>query len=104
MQALISSDNYLRVYECFEQPSLATWPLSEEVDVLALPTASPTGHSIPQTVTLATPTQTSSALDTASLSLAGHLASQQQQQAQSQSRPGMGNREVRALRFYIASD
>ncbi|KAI0694961.1 WD40-repeat-containing domain protein [Cytidiella melzeri] len=92
--ATISSDNHLRIYECFEQPSLSTWQLSEEVDVLALPTATPTGTSITQTVTLSTPTQTSSGLDGAALSLAGHIASQQQQQGQTPARPGLGNREA----------
>lgn len=90
----MSSDNYLRVYECLEQPSLTTWQLCEEVDVLSLPSTSPGGHPMPQTVTLATPTQTSSTLDGASAALAAHVAAQQQQ-TQMPNRPGLGTREVR---------
>lgn len=95
VQATISSDNHLRIYECLEQPSLATLQLSEETDVLALPSTSPGGrHSQPQTVTQATPTQISSTLDGASVSLAAHVAAQQQQQNQMPNRPGLGTREV----------
>ncbi|KAI0084687.1 WD40 repeat-like protein [Irpex rosettiformis] len=96
--ATISSDNYLRIYECFEQPSLTTWQMSEEVDVVALPTATPGGLS--QTAPLLTPTQTQAGLDSASLSLAGHIASQQQQQGQIPSRPGLGNREASDIFTY----
>ncbi|KIP09749.1 hypothetical protein PHLGIDRAFT_102282, partial [Phlebiopsis gigantea 11061_1 CR5-6] len=92
--ATISSDNHLRVYECFELPSVTTWQLSEETDIQSLPSKNPAGGSIPQTVTLATPTQTSSTLDGASVSLAAHALAQQQQQSQSTSRPGLGNREA----------
>ncbi|GJE86577.1 WD40 repeat-like protein [Phanerochaete sordida] len=92
--ATISSDNHLRVYECLEQPSLQTWQLAEEVDVQSLPSRNPTGHSMPQTVTLATPTQTSSTLDGATATLAAHALAQQQQTNQTQSRPGLGNREA----------
>ncbi len=89
----MSSDNHLRIYECIEQPSLQTWQLSEEVDVLILPSSSPTSRSISQTVTQATPTQTMSTLDGAAVSLVAH-ALQQQQQTQTTARPGLGNREV----------
>ncbi|CCM04009.1 uncharacterized protein FIBRA_06166 [Fibroporia radiculosa] len=54
--ATIASDNHLRIYECLEQPSLNTWQLSEEVDVLSLPSSSGKRSNVP-TVTLATPTQ-----------------------------------------------
>ncbi|KAH9923304.1 WD40 repeat-like protein [Amylocystis lapponica] len=47
--AMISSDNYLRVYECLEQPSLTTWQLAEEVDILSLPATSPLSGSLSQT-------------------------------------------------------
>lgn len=86
------------MYECLEQPSLATWQLSEEVDVLSLPSSSPNAHSLPQTATLATPTQTSNTLEGVNASLAVHaLQQQQQQQSQAPSRPGLGTREVRAV-------
>ncbi|KAH9926762.1 WD40 repeat-like protein [Fomitopsis serialis] len=91
--ATISSDNFLRVYECLEQPSLATWQLSDEVDVTALPSAS-APRSIAPTVTLTTPTQPSATLDAASVSLAAHAVQQQQQQSQLPSRPGLGYREA----------
>ncbi|TFK80987.1 WD40 repeat-like protein, partial [Polyporus arcularius HHB13444] len=32
--ATISSDNCLRIYECLEQPSLASWQLEQDIDVL----------------------------------------------------------------------
>ncbi|CAL1708976.1 unnamed protein product [Somion occarium] len=93
--ATISSDNYLRIYECLEQPSLSSWQLGEEVDVLTLPSTSPGPRSISHTVTQATPTQTTSTLDGASSSLVAHaLQQQQQQQSQASGRPGMGNREA----------
>ncbi|PCH44856.1 WD40 repeat-like protein [Wolfiporia cocos MD-104 SS10] len=91
--ATISSDNHLRIYECLEQPSLATWQLSEEVDVLSLPSA-PAPHSIANTVTSPTPVQPSATLDGAAATLAAHAAQQQQQQNQAPSRPGMGHREA----------
>ncbi|OBZ78097.1 Nucleoporin seh1 [Grifola frondosa] len=92
--ATISSDNHLRVYECLEQPSLSTWQLSEEVDVLSLPSTSPANRSNPQTVTLATPTQLSAPLDSTSASLVTHALQQQQQLSQAPTRPGLGNREA----------
>ncbi|KAK7678672.1 hypothetical protein QCA50_018253 [Cerrena zonata] len=92
--ATISSDNYLRIYECLEQPSLSTWQLADEVDVLSLPSASPGARSISQTVTQATPTHTSSTLEGASVSLVAHALQQQQQQNPAPGRPGMGNREA----------
>jgi len=65
-QASISTDNHLRIYECLEQPSLTTWQLSEEIDILTLPAI-----SSPSSVSLAfaTPTQTSATLEGASASL-----------------------------------
>lgn len=100
IQATISSDNYLRVYECLEQPSLTTWQLTHEVDVLSLPSTS-APRSLGQTVTQATPTQPSATLDGASLSLAAHAVQQQQQQNQAPSRPGLGHREVSMMRAFI---
>lgn len=90
-QATISADNNLRIYECLEQPSLATWQLSEEVDVLGLPSVSPGGHSLPQTVTQSTPTLTSNTLEAASATLQAHV---QQQQSLMPNRPGLGTREA----------
>lgn len=57
--ATISTDNVLRVYECIEQPSLTSWALVEELDVLAVP-AMPSPASLTRTHSqaLATPTQT----------------------------------------------
>ena len=62
--------------------------------MLSLPSTSPTTHSLPHTVTQATPTQTSNVLDGASASLAVHALQQQQQQTQMPARPGMGTREA----------
>ncbi|KAI0629947.1 WD40 repeat-like protein [Trametes polyzona] len=95
--ATIASDNCLRIYECLEQPSLASWQLLEEVDVLALPaTASPTTRSAAQSLSLATPTQTNAPLDSASVSLVAHALQQQASQSGSQvpGRPGLGTREA----------
>ncbi|KAI0071101.1 WD40 repeat-like protein [Panus rudis PR-1116 ss-1] len=91
--ATISSDNLLRVYECLEQPSLSTWQLSEEVDILSLPSTSPVSNSMSHTVTQLTPTLTASTIEGATASLVSH-ALQQQQQGQTTSRPGIGNREA----------
>ncbi|KAF4616279.1 hypothetical protein D9613_008787 [Agrocybe pediades] len=58
--ATISTDNMLRIYECVEQPSLVSWVLTEELDVLGIP-AGPVGRgtrSHANTTALATPTQT----------------------------------------------
>lgn len=72
-----------------EQSSLATWQLSEEVDVTSLPSASlPSSHS----VTFSTPTQTGATLDGASASLVAQAL--QQSQAPLQGRGGLGNREA----------
>ncbi|KAI6021835.1 WD40-repeat-containing domain protein [Pisolithus microcarpus] len=89
VQATISTDNHLRIYECIEQSSLATWQLSEEVDVTSLPIAShPSSHS----VALGTPTHTSATLDGASASLVAQAL--QQSQGSLQGRGGLGNREA----------
>ncbi|KAL0570451.1 hypothetical protein V5O48_011508 [Marasmius crinis-equi] len=91
--ATISTDNFLRVYECLEQPSLTTWQLSEEVDVLSIPSSiSNSRHSRAHTVALATPTQTHASLDGASASLVSQALLQQQTPAPT--RPGLGNREA----------
>ncbi|KAI1783325.1 WD40 repeat-like protein [Ganoderma leucocontextum] len=92
--ATISSDNYLRIYECLEQPSLSTWQLLDEVDVLSLPTATPSSRSTAHTVTVATPTQTSATLDGNSVSLVSNALQQQAQQSQVPGRPGLGTREA----------
>ncbi|KAK1236107.1 epoxide hydrolase, soluble (sEH) [Marasmius sp. AFHP31] len=90
--ATISTDNFLRIYECLEQPSLATWQLSEEVDVLSIPSSPSALHSRAHTVALATPTQTHASLDGASASLVAQALLQQQ--TSTPSRPGLGNREA----------
>ncbi|KAI0747476.1 WD40 repeat-like protein [Fomes fomentarius] len=92
--ATISSDNYLRIYECLEQPSLSSWQLLEEVDVLTLPATSPSSRSNPHTVTMATPTQTNATLDGNSASLVANALQQQAQQNQLSGRPGLGTREA----------
>ncbi|KAL0058254.1 epoxide hydrolase, soluble (sEH) [Marasmius tenuissimus] len=76
--ATISTDNFLRIYECLEQPSLATWQLSEEVDVLSIPSSPSALNSRAHTVALATPTQTHASLDGASASLVAQALLQQQ--------------------------
>ncbi|TBU21691.1 WD40 repeat-like protein [Dichomitus squalens] len=92
--ATISSDNYLRIYDCLEQPSLSSWQLTEEVDVLSLPTATPSSRSNAHTVTVATPTQSSTTLDGNSASLVAHALQQQASQSQLPGRPGLGTREA----------
>ncbi|KAI0369469.1 WD40 repeat-like protein [Pilatotrama ljubarskyi] len=94
VQATISSDNCLRIYECLEQPSLAAWQLLEEVDVLSLPATSPAPRSLSQTLTMATPTQPSATLDGNSVSLVAHALQQQASQNQLPGRPGLGTREA----------
>lgn len=91
------------MYECLEQPSLATWQLAEEVDVASLQSTS-APRSIAPTVTLATPTQPGATLDAASVSLAAHAVQQQQQQNQLPSRPGLGYREVCQSIMPVSSD
>ena len=89
VQATVSSDNHLRIYECLEQSSLATWQLCEEVDVTTLPSmSSPSSLS----VAFATPTQTNATLEGASASLVAQAL--QQSQVPLQQRPGFGNREA----------
>ncbi|KAJ8522101.1 hypothetical protein ONZ45_g1325 [Pleurotus djamor] len=102
--ATIASDNYLRIYECLEQPSLITWQLSEEADVLNLPiSTTPSFLSRTHTGALATPTQTSATLEGASGAATASLVAQALQQGLQQSsssaptlpgRSGMGNREA----------
>ncbi|KAA1476151.1 WD40 repeat-like protein [Dentipellis sp. KUC8613] len=90
--ATIASDNNLRVYECLEAPSLTTWQLTEEVDVLSLPSTSPASASHTHTIAMATPTQTNTSLDGPPASLVASAL--QQHQNQPPNRPGMGNREA----------
>ncbi|RPD56747.1 WD40 repeat-like protein [Lentinus tigrinus ALCF2SS1-7] len=92
--ATISSDNCLRIYECLEQPSLASWELLQEVDVLALPATTPSSRSTAHTVISATPTQTSAGLDGNSVSAVAHALQQQASQSQVSGRPGLGTREA----------
>ncbi|KAI0036245.1 WD40 repeat-like protein [Vararia minispora EC-137] len=89
--ATISSDNYLRIYECLEAPSLSTWQLSEEIDINGL-AFSPASGSHPHTMAMATPTQTLSVLDGPNASVVASAL--QQHQNQPQGRPGAGNREA----------
>lgn len=75
-QATISSDNYLRIYECLEQPSLTTWQLAEEFDAQTVPSASNSPHSRTHTATVATPTQTTSTFDNTAVSLVSQALQQ----------------------------
>ncbi|KAF9486184.1 WD40 repeat-like protein [Pholiota conissans] len=86
--ATLSTDNILRIYEPLEQPSLATWTLSDEIDIQAMALGpSPQNFlSRAQTMALATPTQTHATLEGASAS----LVAQALQQAQSQGSGGSG--------------
>lgn len=93
LQATISTDNYLRIYECLEQPSLQTWSQSEEIDVLNLPSTSSQTSSL--SLAFATPTQTSATLDGASATLVAQALQQSQSmQGTGTGRPGLGNREA----------
>jgi nucleoporin SEH1 len=89
-KATVSSDNHVRIYECLEQSSLATWQPSEEIDVSILPSVS---LSSSYSVAFATPTQTSATLEGASATLVAQ-ALQQSQNPVTQGRPGLGNREA----------
>jgi nucleoporin SEH1 len=92
-QASISSDNYLRVYECLEQPSLKTWHLSEDIDLEALASSSFVTHG--NTVALATPTQTSGLTGGAPAPLVAQALQQSQNSIQnSQLRPAVDHREA----------
>ncbi|KAF8632150.1 hypothetical protein AX17_004892 [Amanita inopinata Kibby_2008] len=93
--ATISTDNQLRIYECLEPSTLASWQLIEEVDVTNLPTTpSPSYFSRAHTVALATPTQTTATLDGTSVSQVTQALQQNLQQGALQLRPGVGNREA----------
>ncbi|KAF8621336.1 hypothetical protein AX15_007871 [Amanita polypyramis BW_CC] len=93
--ATISSDNHLRIYECLEPSTLTSWQLTEEVDVTNLPTSpSPSYLSRSHTVAVATPTQTSSTLDSASATQVVQALQQNLQQGSNQPRPGGGNKEA----------
>jgi hypothetical protein len=93
-QAAISSDKYLRIYECLEQPSLATWQVSEEVNVEALPASSPFYMTQGHTVALATPTQANAPHDGASASLVAQALQSHSGMQNSQNKAGLGNREA----------
>jgi nucleoporin SEH1 len=40
LQASISADNTLRIYECLEQPALTAWQLADEIDIPSLRSSS----------------------------------------------------------------
>lgn len=82
MQASISTDNHLRVYECLEP---TTWQLSEEIDVQTI--HSPTQLSRAYTAAVATPTQTTASTEGAPATLVTQALLQQMP------RP-VGNREA----------
>ncbi|PPQ88570.1 hypothetical protein CVT25_009949 [Psilocybe cyanescens] len=88
--------NMLRIYECIEQPSLVSWQLTEELDVLSIASRPSPGYlSRAHTIALATPTQTNATLDGASATLVAQALQQSQNAAPSpQARPGLGNREA----------
>ncbi|KAH9477447.1 Nucleoporin SEH1 [Psilocybe cubensis] len=97
--ATISTDNMLRIYECVEQPSLVSWQLTEELDVLSIAAGPSPGYlSRAHTMALATPTQTSATLEGASATLVAQALQQSQNAAagtpNSQARAGLGNREA----------
>ncbi len=93
LQATVASDNFLRIYECYESPSGAPWQLAEEIDVNTVPTSSsPSFLSRAHTAAVATPTQTSSSAEGAPAPLIAQALLQQQ--STSQTRPGIGNREA----------
>ncbi|KAI0775636.1 WD40-repeat-containing domain protein [Trametes elegans] len=95
--ATIASDNHLRVYECLEQPSLATWQLLEEVDVLALPVAVSAGaraSALAPSAATPTPTQPPPPQDGSAVSLVAHALQHQASQSQLPGRPGLGAREA----------
>ncbi|KAI0064825.1 WD40 repeat-like protein [Artomyces pyxidatus] len=91
--ATIASDNFLRVYECLEAPSLTTWQVADEIDVPALPSTSSASASHTHTLAVATPTQTTSSIDGPATASLVASALQQHQNAPT-SRPAIGNREA----------
>jgi len=93
LQATISTDNHLRVYECLEQPSLKTWNIFEEIDIPNLRTTSSPSALSRQTLAIATPTQAGTSLENASPSLVAQ-ALQQGLQPTPPSKPGVSNREA----------
>lgn len=74
IQATISADNYLRIYECLEQPVLTSWHLAEEVDMLSLPSIQ---GPLSDTIPLAIPTQVFPSLETTPTIPGNSLQSQQ---------------------------
>ncbi|KAG6850306.1 hypothetical protein H0H93_015248 [Arthromyces matolae] len=98
--ATIASDNNLRIYECLEQPSITNWQLTEELDVVNLPsTGSPSFHSRAHTAAIATPTQINATLDATNASLVTQaLQANIQQNGNTtplpSTRQGPGNREA----------
>ncbi|KAK2463820.1 hypothetical protein APHAL10511_004125 [Amanita phalloides] len=91
--ATISSDNYLRIYDCIEPSALTSWQLNEEVDVTVLPSSPSSSYfSRSHTVAVATPTQTSTVIDGASATQVAQALQQNLQQGSP--RPGSGNREA----------
>lgn len=105
IQAAISADNHLRIYECLESPSLDTWVLSDEVDVPALTTTSSRlVSSLAQSLATSTPTPTASqshsssgGIDGASVTSLLQATQREQMQhaaGQGAGRPGIGAREA----------
>lgn len=94
LQATISTDNTLRIYECLEPPSLKAWQLAEEFDVPSLAAGS-AGTTAAATLVTGTPTVTASAqLDSnppAPMLAANALA---QQGAPPEGRIAAGSREA----------
>ena len=74
IQATISSDNYLRIYECLEQPVLTSWHLTEEIDMLSLPSIQ---GQLSNAIPLATPTQVFPSLENTP-TIPGHSLQSQQ--------------------------
>lgn len=98
MQATIATDNMLRIYECVEQPSLVSWVLTEELDVLNIVAGpSPAQLTRAQSVALATPTQTNSSSTDGGASaqlVAQALQQGLQQQGTAATQNRGGNREA----------
>ncbi len=94
----MASDNILRIYECIDQSSLASWQLLQDIDVLNLPASTtPTFYSRAHTVALSTPTQVTSSVDKNNFADHAQALSQGLQQnaaMNNQARHGIGNREA----------
>ncbi|KIY47304.1 WD40 repeat-like protein [Fistulina hepatica ATCC 64428] len=88
--ASVASDNYVRIYECLEQPGVSSWQLTEEIDLQT--SVSSGGQSrAPNTHALATPTQAHAPLDGPTPSLVAQALQQTPSSGPSRS---MQNREA----------